>query len=272
MIFGLVRPSGRRTVATISAVSFVAFCSSSAPAAAQIEAGCKAPIDLVRLTEPLTVAAASVKAGHLKIVAIGSSTTSGTGASKPSATYPARLEAELSERFPDVKVEVVNKGVGGQLARQMVERFKRDVFDERPALVIWQTGVNDAVRSVDVDEFRRTLQRGVAALKAERIDVMLMDLQYYGRSEKIEKYPEFIAAMREVADAADVPLFQRYAVMKHWLKTGQFSPETMLASDSFHMIDRSYRCLARLIADAIRDKIGEGVPDARKRTVAQQGH
>lgn len=239
------------------------------PALAQIEAGCKAPPEITRLTEPLKSAAASVKAGHLKIVAIGSSTTAGTGASKPTATYPATLEAELLQRFPGVKVEVVNKGIGGQLATQMVERFPQDVFDQRPALVIWQTGVNDAVRSVDVGQFRRILKDGIAALKARHLDVILMDLQYYGKSEKIVKYPEYVDAMREAADEADIPLFRRYAVMKHWLKTGQFSPETMLATDSFHMIDRSYRCLAVLIADAIRDKIRESVPDAGSRAIAQ---
>jgi hypothetical protein len=151
----------------------------------------------------------------------------------------------------------------------MVDRLKSDVFDERPDLVIWQTGVNDAVRSVDIGEFRRILKEGIAALKAHNLDVILIDLQYYGKSEKIVKYPEYIEVMREVADQADVPLFRRYAVMKHWLKTGQFSPETMLASDSFHMIDRSYRCLAVLIADAINDKIRESVPGAASRTVAE---
>jgi acyl-CoA thioesterase I len=241
----------------------------SSPALAQIEAACKAPLDITRLTEPLKASVESLKQGRLKIVAIGSSTTAGAGASKPSATYPARLELELTERLPGVKVEVVNKGVGGQLAAQMVDRLKRDVFDERPSLVIWQTGVNDAVRSVDVAEFRRILKQGITALKAHGLDVILMDLQYYGKSEKILKYPEYIDAMRDVADEADVPLFRRYAVMKYWLKTGQFSPETMLAADSFHMIDRSYRCLAALVADAIRDRIRESAPDIGSRAVAQ---
>ena len=48
-----------------------------------------------------------------------------------------------------------------------------------------------------------------------------------------------------------VPVFSRYKLMKAW---GERSPEvlrSMLSSDGFHMGDRGYECLARLIADGL---------------------
>ena len=52
--------------------------------------------------------------GKLTILAMGSSSTAGIGASSPAATYPSRLEAELRKRFPDTDIRVINRGKGGR--------------------------------------------------------------------------------------------------------------------------------------------------------------
>ena len=55
---------------------------------------CNAPADLVRIDHPLKRFARRIAGGHaIKIVAIGSSSTSGAGASSPAMNYPSRLEA-----------------------------------------------------------------------------------------------------------------------------------------------------------------------------------
>ena len=74
-----------------------------------------------------TSATASPRKLPIKIVAIGSSSTSGAGASSPAATYPSRLEAELKARLPGLPITVLNKGIGGEEAAQMVARFDADV-------------------------------------------------------------------------------------------------------------------------------------------------
>src|SRR5262245_52939107 len=50
----------------------------------------------------------------LTIVAIGSSSTAGAGASSEAAAYPSRLEALLRQRFPGRAVRVLNRGVNGE--------------------------------------------------------------------------------------------------------------------------------------------------------------
>ena len=57
------------------------------------------------------------------IVAIGSSSTAGVGASAPETTYPSRLEAELKARIPGAAIRVVNHGVSGDQVRDMLARF-----------------------------------------------------------------------------------------------------------------------------------------------------
>ena len=64
----------------------------------------------------------------IKIVAVGSSSTQGHGASSPSQSYPARLAVELAELWPRARLTVVNSGVGGERTAQMMARFERDVL------------------------------------------------------------------------------------------------------------------------------------------------
>ena len=56
---------------------------------------------------------------------------------------------------------VVNKGVGGETAEQMLARFTRDVLPYRPQLVIWQTGTNQALVSEDVQGYEKTVREAL---------------------------------------------------------------------------------------------------------------
>ena len=126
--------------------------------------------------------ARAIRSGKaLVIVAIGSSSTEGVGASDPAHTYPALLAEELRHRWPQLAVTVINKGVGGEMASQMLARFERDVLPYRPQLVIWQTGSNQALRSEDIEGYAETIREGISRLKAAKADVVLMDPQFAPR-------------------------------------------------------------------------------------------
>src|SRR4051794_17088154 len=74
----------------------------------------------------------------VKIVAIGSSSTSGEGKIVP---YPAQLQIDLRNKYGE-RVNVSNQGKGGEEAPLELARMQRDVIDQQPALVIWQVGTN----------------------------------------------------------------------------------------------------------------------------------
>ena len=231
------------------------------PSARRAKGHCLAPRDMVLFKSALPNLARSVAKGdQISIICFGSSSTAGSGASSPSASYPARLDAELDQRFPGKDFLVDNQGTGGQLARDMLERMHVHVagLKQAPALVIWQTGVNDAIQDVGVEQFVEVLTRGVLDLRSAGIDVVLVDMQYYPRSERVAVYGEYLKAMRQVAEKHKVPLFQRFAIMKHLVKSGQHTPEQLLAPDNFHLNDLSYGCLADLMADAIEEQIKAG--------------
>lgn len=224
-----------------------------APSAPAFANGCSAPPELLALGAPLPKLTSAVQGNvPIRIVALGSSSTWGAGASSRAHTYPARLELELRSLWPKNDVRVINAGVGGQLARQMLPRIDKDVAPRQPQLVIWQTGVNDAIRGVPIAQFRQQLDQGIAALRAIGADVILIDQQFYPSFQKLKDGPLYMAAMREVAIQHKVPVMQRFRIMQHLIASAQFTAATLLAPDQFHLNDRSYDCIGRLLAQSLR--------------------
>ena len=92
--------------------------------------------------------------GTAKVLAIGSSSTAGVGASSPSRTYTARLEADLETALTGTDFDVIGHGLSGEVAQGAADRMRREVEDVKPELVIWQVGTNDALRHVAIDNFK----------------------------------------------------------------------------------------------------------------------
>jgi len=187
----------------------------------------------------------------LTIVAIGSSSTEGVGASDQAHTYPALLAEELRRRWPQLAVTVVNKGIGGDTAPKMLARFPRDVLPYHPQLVIWQTGTNHALAHEDMQGYEKTVREGIAQLKAADMDVILMDPQYAPRVLGRPLHKAIIDTIGEVANDLKIAVFRRFAVMRYWVTSGQYKMEDIIARDQLHMNDTSYSCIARLLADSL---------------------
>ncbi len=217
---------------------------------------CQAPASLLHFEAPLPHLSADLAAKKpVRIVALGSSSTQGIGASSPKASYPVKLQAELQRRFPASRITVDNLGVGGQLASDMLARLDQDVLKRRPTLVIWQTGVNDAMRHKDLAQFRETVLRGIDTMRSKGIDVVLLDMQYFPRAEKNRDFARYLVAMRQIADARKIPILQRFAIMKHLVTSAQFTVQQLLASDLFHPNDLTYGCLGSMLADALQSEV-----------------
>jgi acyl-CoA thioesterase-1 len=221
-------------------------------AAARPVQRCTAPDGMTRLKVTLPHTAGAIRRGEaLVIVAIGSSSTEGVGASDQAYTYPARLAEELRRRWPRLAVTVMNKGVGGEAAEQTLARFARDVLPYRPQLVIWQTGSNLVLAGKGVQGYEKTVREGIARLKATRMDIVLMDPQYAPRVLARPLYKDVVATIGRVANDLKVAVFQRFAVMQYWVTSGEYSMEDIIARDQLHMTDASYRCIAHLLADSL---------------------
>ena len=235
----------------------------TAPAARADEPGsrpaaCGLPNRLIALHGGLPHAAAAVRSRHaLTIVAFGSSSTYGTGASGPAATYPSRLGGELAKLLPGIQLNVINRGVPGDTAADMAARLERDVIAAAPDLVIWQTGTNDALRDVPVADFARLTLAGIGRMHDAGIDVVLMEPQYSRKLASRPHYADYVESLRSLAPTVGAPVVRRFDIMQAWLANGAFVRATMLQDDALHMRDASYACLGRTVALGLVEAIDQ---------------
>ena len=220
---------------------------------------CTAPQEITHFTVGLPNTAGAISSGKaLVIVAIGSSSTRGVGASNPAHTYPALLGDDLRRRWPQLPVTVINKGVSGEIASQMLARFEGDVLPYHPQLVIWQTGTNQALRTGDIGGYVDTIRDGISRLRATRADVVLMDPQFAPRVIARPTHLFIVDSISAVAHDMNVAVFRRFAVMRYLISSGQYKMEDIISSDGLHMNDVSYSCIARLLADSIAAAVEPG--------------
>ncbi len=242
------------------ALSFLPLVTGSAPAAAQ-EPACRAPSEVYRFDDPLERVVKRIGSGQsLKIVAIGSSSTAGAGASSPAASYPSRLEAELQTRLPGITVKVINRGINGEVATDMIKRFETEVFPEKPDLIIWQVGTNSVLRDRNVLGDASIIHDGLEQLLATGADVVVMNSQF---APKVLAKPDAERMVDIVgAETKDVGarLFDRFAMMRYWSETERMSFDTFVHPDGLHLNDWSYACVAKVLAAAILD--GANLPVA----------
>jgi hypothetical protein len=188
----------------------------------------------------------------VSIVAIGGASTIGRAAGSPELSYPHRLGDELQQAFPNDPITVTNKGVPRQSAKQMYERFATDVFPQDPVLVIWEVGINDAVRGTDVDDFAATLQSGLEELKNRAIDTILVDMQFSKSSSTVINFEGYLKALHRVGDLAEIYVFPRYEMMRYWSEQNVFNFDDVAPDDRAKLAARVYDCLGRKMAEVIR--------------------
>ena len=227
-------------------------------------ATCAAPADLTQLNGSLPRTAGRLAGGSpLTIVAIGSSSTAGAGATSPDASYPNRLAVELKQRYPNVPITVINRGVNGEDAREMLARFEQSVMNENPDLVLWQVGTNSLLLDRPLNDAGTLIVQGLDRLKAKGVDVVLIDSQYAPKVLAKPHLGKLRDLMSAIAKRAHVPTFQRFEVMRHWREKAGIPFQAFLSPDELHMNDWSYACVARLLAGAIVDAAGRSTLTAQ---------
>ena len=211
---------------------------------------CDVPAYLLTTESALPKVAEALKTGRpLDILVVGS--RSSTINTSDGSAYPGRLQAVLRERLPSVAVNVSVELQVKKTAEEVAGGLVKLLEGKRPTLVIWQTGTYDAMRSIDPDDFRGAVDEGVVALQNAGTDVILMNLQYSPRTETMISAPPYLDNMRVVAQQHDVPLFDRFAIMRHWNDAGDF--DLFSASHGLELAKRVHDCLGRALSKFVID-------------------
>jgi lysophospholipase L1-like esterase len=213
----------------------------------EVPAACPVSTDGFRENGGLSRSRAALDGGSLTILAVGSSSIEGVGASRPDLGYVPRVEAGLREAFPAARITVINRGIGGETTADTVNRLQAEIDAARPDLVLWQLGTNDMLRDLTLARVVGDFDRGRDILDAAGVDVVLIDPQrlpedtdnagFRGRNSLLAGVSGTIAYLGAREGYAVAP---RFSPMSGWagLEGGGVGP------DDLHLNDAGYACWA----------------------------
>ena len=215
---------------------------------------CRVPDDIMmqegplpRVTEILRSQATKV----VRILAIGSSSTVGLGSTTSKKRYPDQVEEILESAIKGLDIEIINRGVSGEIARDTAERLKHEVALVNPDLVLWQVGTNDALARIPAEEYEAIVAETIEWVKRQGKDIVLVGLQYSKKTSSDSHCAAIRLANERVAKKAGILHVRRYSAMQFLLNAKMSDPPSLLSQDEFHLNDLGYRCMAEHVARAM---------------------
>jgi hypothetical protein len=223
----------------------------ASPCVAADEGACFVASHLVQADFGLARVAAAIAAKRLTVAVLGSASSTLPGPEGAAKAFPARLEASLMRRLPGVAIRVVAHAKPRESAADMVRTLKQVLRDEKPDVVVWQTGTVDAMLGIDPDQFQTALGDGIDALRQGGADTIFMNMQYSPRTDSMIAMGPYVEAIRFVALQRQILLFDRLAVMNDWNEMGVFDLST--ATKKIDIAERVHDCIGRLLGRLIVD-------------------
>jgi hypothetical protein len=193
--------------------------------------------------------ATAIAGKKIDIVVVGTNSSIIATTGGPAKAYPMRLEETLAKRLPGVAVAVTTLANPKYTSTDAEKVLEKVAVEQKPDLVIWQTGTVDAMRAVDLDEFRNALDDGLRVLRSANIDAVLMNMQFSPRTDQIIAIGSYADAIRLAALQHEVNVFDRFAVMKYWNELGTF--DLYAATKKTDIAEGVHYCIARLLSDLL---------------------
>jgi lysophospholipase L1-like esterase len=175
-----------------------------------------------------------------KIVAIGDSITAGGG-------YLRDIDAVLAQQYPDLKIpNVVNKGIGGQKAEDLIKRFDKDVVQLKPAFVTISIGINDVWHRLKnphdekiLATYKENVGKMVDAAQKAGIKVILLTptvIQEDASAEGNKRLVMYVEAEKQIAAEKKCQLVDLHAMFLAALKQKPADQKgNWLTGDGVHM-------------------------------------
>jgi acyl-CoA thioesterase-1 len=187
----------------------------------------------------------------IKILTIGASSSGGTNDAR--GPYFGIIEAVLEKTIPGVDVQIIDRGISGELARDASERLMNEVALNRPDAVLWQLGTNDALARIPAEEFVSTVTERVRWLKEHNVDVALVGMPYARSIQHDPHYQMIRGAVRRIAEEQIVLHIGRYDAMQ-LIEQARSAPGGALPNE-FALTDEGYSCLAEYVVRAVTSGI-----------------
>jgi len=209
---------------------------------------CEAPDAYVEPYYKATRAALSLRTNKSLDILIISSAPSQTRIGDKLRSYPMFLETALKERLPNYEFRVGVHTEARKTLKEILAALPLTLEKSNPSLVILQTGTVEAINGVDPDKYERKLEKAVEIIRKSGADVIFVNPQFSPRTSFVTNSGSMNDRIRRVASYADVPLFNRYDIMRHWSENEAFDFTALKNDGTFEAV---HRCLGRVLAEFI---------------------
>lgn len=169
--------------------------------------------------------------------------------------YVRIIDSLLAAVYPEISVRVVNAGISGNTSRELLNRFERDVMDQKPDWVSVCIGINDVWRQFDaaqvtelsvfIDEYEDNMEKMIKRARPCVKGMFILTPFYIEnlREDKMRsKMDEYGAVCKRLAEKYDCvlvdiqKLFEDYCKVRH---------SASLAWDRVHPNQRGAVLMAR---------------------------
>ena len=178
--------------------------------------------------------------------------------------YVGLVAALIAAKYPERGIRVVNAGIGGNKAPDMLARLESDVIPHRPDWVTVNVGINDVWHGLDsggtggvpVDAYEAALDQIVTRLQHETdAQAVLVTPTVIGEDVEADAnqvLTEYVAAMRRVSERRGTRLAPAHADFLMTLRAGQAArPDFRMTTDGVHMTPVGDARLALTILDTL---------------------
>lgn len=209
---------------------------------------CQMPGAAMSGAAPLPRVAEAIKRKKsIRILVIGASSSalmreSGTG-------YFTLIETLLEKTIPGVDVQIVDRSVSGEIARDAVEHMRSEVALERPDLVLWQLGGSDTMARIDAGEFEQTVDEAIDWLHGHGIDVAIIGTSFVRNLRADTHYQEIRSALARVSQRHKVLRIGRYEAMQ--MLDHARSRKDNDPVNEFALTEEGYDCLSEYVVRAL---------------------
>jgi hypothetical protein len=246
-------------VPLLLALLLAALAAGLGPARAEHPAECRPAEQQLERDFPLPRVSRALSAKRLDILVVGAGSSSLPGPNGLKNAYPARLLRVLTEKLPGVAIKLTTDVAAKRSAAEMAATLRPAVAAAKPDLVVWQTGTVDAMQAVDLDQFAAALDQGINIAHSAGADMVMVNAQYSPRTESMIALGTYAEYMRWVAVQQEIPLFDRFSIMKFWADSGTF--DLYSATKKLDIAERVHDCIGRLLADLVIESATPAPPE-----------
>lgn len=243
-------------------IPILLLASARTPAAALQDTGqCQIPTEFTTDEDTLVHVKSAIANGRpLEVLAVGSATTLGQDLLPQGSSFPYRMVRELEAALPGAQIKLTVLGGRGLSAAEMLELVKKALQDKRFTLVLWQTGTVEAVHQIEPGDFRDVLSAGIAAIKAQDGDVLLIDPQFSQFLTANSDISAYEQVFHEEAALPGVVEFRRFDLMRSWAEKGQLDLEHVSKEQRGAVLERLHGCLGLALSRLVLAASGQPVP------------